>query len=365
MVTMPSSTADGRTAASQGPSLPDRGGQIASNYGATRVRGCGGWLTMLVAAAAVSACGGNRGLGVDGASSDAGDASAREDAPARVDTPASRDATDAGMDSVPSTDSRLVLAPDALAPAPTPDGAADADDAKAPTDERSEQGADVEEDVALDAATEVGLDAPTAETESDVAEPLSGACLLHDALTPIPTASHDNDGTGFRKLMIPGVDDIPTLQQRCTLDVYGAMVPSYCLTGNVGPVTYEVVSYASDGSIAATACAVAGCGPYDVATIGACTIRDGDLPAWNAPDVGADYARKLLPGVGDFDALRVACTPAIYDQLIAEYCALGRPDIGFLRELDIYNPDVQTGMDMSWEAGGGFDGATVEHCPAP
>jgi hypothetical protein len=239
------------------------------------------------------------------------------------------------------TASEMAAAPAAVAAnVATPIGGGDA---AAPLDAAAEAALDAAADAAADVvrAADAFLD-----RKSDVPPGVSGACVLHDALTPIPVASHDNDGTGFRRLTIPGVGDIATLQQRCTLDVYRALLPIYCLTGNTGPVTYEVVTYRADGSINETACAADGCGPYSCGTMGACTIRNGNLPTWNAPDVGPGYTRKVFPQAIFFSTLREVCTPEVFAQLTAEYCAMNLPQVEPIQEeIVLYNPDIGLGGD--------------------
>lgn len=213
-----------------------------------------------------------------------------------------------------------------------------------------------------DAGTDAATDVPAVVA-------VAGACVLHNAGTPIPSASQGENGGGFRKLVIPGVSDVATLKKRCTIDVFRALLPIYCLTGNTDPVTFEVVTYAADGAPVATACAADGCGPYSCGAIGACVIRDGNLPPWNAPDLGPGYARKAFTDAVDFAALGKRCTPAIFDELVAAYCQMNRPSTGpLIRELALYNPDIRTGEDPAdtWAATGCIvegDGCSITSCP--
>ncbi len=127
------------------------------------------------------------------------------------------------------------------------------------------------------------------------------------------------------------------------------------------------VTAAGVGGGTATATGVGGGGGGGTATstgagggavTGICLVRGGstNLPAWNAPAVGPGYAKQEMPGIDDYDGLRAACTPEIYQHLFAEYCAEGG---------DEAQPEVATYQpDGSWEETGcGTIGCDFVSCP--
>ena len=74
----------------------------------------------------------------------------------------------------------------------------------------------------------------------------SGACVVRDSYTSMPTADKPDLGTGYAKKHITNVNTIEGLKNACTNATYSSILTSYC-TINSNPVTYEVVTYGSGG----------------------------------------------------------------------------------------------------------------------
>jgi hypothetical protein len=91
---------------------------------------------------------------------------------------------------------------------------------------------------------------------------------------------------------------------------------------------------------------------------GICLVRNDhtDLPSFGAPDVGPGYAKVAIPGANDMEALRAACTDAVYEALTAKHCAVESTPVQ--REFATYS------ADGSWSSTGCFgDDCPFLACP--
>ena len=170
--------------------------------------------------------------------------------------------------------------------------------------------------------------------------PISGACIVRDSSTDMPTFYDPDLGKGYAKIAKPGVNTTAWLMSACTADDYAALLKSYC-TINSNPVQEEVVNYLTGSS----GCGPFGCDYWSCASIGnttlfsgACVIRNGytSIPTFYDPDLGKGYAKLAKPGVNNLSGLQSACTAADYAALLKSYCTINTEDV--IEEVVTYGP---------------------------
>lgn len=86
----------------------------------------------------------------------------------------------------------------------------------------------------------------------------SGACIIRDSYTNMPSANTANFGTGYGKVIKPGVTTIIGLEVACNASDYQNLLQTYCAT-NHNQVQQEVVTYDNNGNVLSTSCGPFGC----------------------------------------------------------------------------------------------------------
>lgn len=91
---------------------------------------------------------------------------------------------------------------------------------------------------------------------------------------------------------------------------------------------------------------------------GICIVRDNvtNMPNFADPDVGGGYAKLAVASVNDLDGLKLACTDAIYSNLLAQHCAVS--DTPVTAQVATFNAD---GSPNSTTCDG--DSCTQLRCP--
>ncbi len=150
-----------------------------------------------------------------------------------------------------------------------------------------------------------------------------GACVIRNSYTSSPKGDDPDVGLGYAKIHLEGISDYNTLKTACTPEIYRELMKGYC-NSNPNLVQWEVSIY---GELAISGCSSSGCGYHecsveDTNIAGMCLLLDAysNLPLFGAPDYGTGYAKKLITGVLDYNALKSSCTDSIYDALLVEYC---------------------------------------------
>lgn len=88
--------------------------------------------------------------------------------------------------------------------------------------------------------------------------PVSGACVVRNAVTNMPSAAAANQGLGYVRQFVPGVNDLAGLKAACTRTIFQTLRGTYCAT-QTAPVQSQLVTYKADGSVDSTTCGAEGC----------------------------------------------------------------------------------------------------------
>ncbi|MFT3764584.1 MAG: hypothetical protein QM820_03565 [Minicystis sp.] len=87
---------------------------------------------------------------------------------------------------------------------------------------------------------------------------VSGACIVRDAYTNMPSFSDPDVGPGYAKQAIPGVNDIDGLKAACTSAIYEHLLGLQCAASGTDAQA-EVVTYSTVGTPDTTTCGTIGC----------------------------------------------------------------------------------------------------------
>ena len=143
----------------------------------------------------------------------------------------------------------------------------------------------------------------------------SGVCLVRDSHTSHPLPSDPDVGDGYAKKHIPDViEDLATLKERCTDDIYDLLMVEYCKS-NKEPVQWEIVSY-GDGST----CAKSGCERHycnETTTTNTTSRGSGSTECFDS-DGGEDYNVRGYVSLSGFEPTYDFCSTS-------EYCRYGSP----------------------------------------
>jgi hypothetical protein len=89
---------------------------------------------------------------------------------------------------------------------------------------------------------------------------LGGVCLIRDSMMPPPSASEPDVGRGYAKNVIPGVNSVEALAERCSADMMRQLQERYCAANPTAPsATSEVLTFGAGGRPALSDCRPFGC----------------------------------------------------------------------------------------------------------
>jgi hypothetical protein len=168
--------------------------------------------------------------------------------------------------------------------------------------------------------------------------PVLGACVVSNNVTNIPNYFDPDVAPGYAKLAITGATSVEDLKVRCTNAIYDSLLGQYCAVSD-RPVQAQVVVFNDDGTPNTTSCGAIGCDRIACPVLGACVVSDNvtNIPNYFDPDIAPGYAKLAMTGATSVDDLRVMCTNAIYENLLAQHCALS--DTAVQAQVAVFNRD--------------------------
>ena len=81
---------------------------------------------------------------------------------------------------------------------------------------------------------------------------------MRNGVTNMPAATAANQGVGYVRQLVPGVNDLAGLKAACTNTIFQRLRGAYCAT-QTAPVQAQLVTYKSDGAVDSTTCGAVGC----------------------------------------------------------------------------------------------------------
>jgi hypothetical protein len=165
-----------------------------------------------------------------------------------------------------------------------------------------------------------------------------GICIVRDNVTNMPNFNAPDLAEGYVKQTVPNIGDLDSLKVACTNEIYENLLAQHCAVSNT-PVQAQVANFFPDGSPYSTSCGAIGCNRLACPVLGVCIVRNNvtNMPNYFDPDTAPGYAKIKITGATSIDDLRVRCTNAVYDSLVAQHCALS--DTPVQAQVAVFHPD--------------------------